>query len=27
MDFIKADYENKNDEKEIYLDDLKNIIM
>jgi hypothetical protein len=26
MDFIRSDYESKNDEKQIYLDDLKNII-
>ena len=27
MDFIKPDYESKNEEKQIYLDDLKNIIL
>ena len=27
MDFITAEYESKNDEKQIYLDDLKNIII
>jgi len=27
MDFIKSDYESKNNEKQIYLDDLKNIIL
>ena len=27
MDFIKSEYENKNDEKQIYLDNLKNIII
>ena len=27
MDFIKADYESKNDEKQIYLDYLKNIVL
>jgi len=27
MDFIKSDYENKNDEKKLYLNDLKNIII
>ena len=27
MDFIRGEYESKNDEKQIYLDDLKNIII
>jgi len=27
MDFIKADYESKNDEKKMYLEDLKNIVI
>jgi hypothetical protein len=27
MDFIKSEYESKNDEKEMYLEDLKNIII
>lgn len=27
MDFIKTEYESKNEEKQIYLDDLKNIIL
>ena len=27
MDFIKSEYESKNDEKQIYLDDLKNIVI
>ena len=27
MDFIKSDYENKNEERQIYLDDLRNIII
>jgi hypothetical protein len=27
MDFIKSEYESKNDEKQVYLDDLKNIIL
>lgn len=27
MDFIKSEYESKNDEKQIYLEDLKNIIV
>jgi hypothetical protein len=27
MNFIKSEYESKNSEKQIYLDDLKNIII
>jgi len=27
MDFIKSEYESKNDEKQIYLNDLKNIVI
>lgn len=27
MDFIKSEYESKNDEKQVYLDDLKNIVI
>jgi hypothetical protein len=27
MDFVRLDYESKNDEKQIYLEDLKNIII
>jgi len=27
MDFIESEYESKNDEKQIYLDELKNIII